>query len=339
MSVSDVKKHTLLNDVKIAFIADDIKDLTEFGVFHNATFSLMLAAQELNVKILLTESNNLKIVKNKIVATFDEVILKREVGSHLKIKSSSEYSLNSFNIIFARKDPPVNENFITYIQMLSLVPHDKFETFIVNNPEGILRANEKLYIFNVPDFIPLTLVTSKKEQLFAFLREHKEAVIKPLFNKGGEGVFYLNVDSINVSSIIEESLANNHTVVIQKYLPEVLSGDKRIILLNGEPVGGIIRTPKPGEFRAHISRGASFKPLTFLKRDIEICNALKPFLIRDGLYFAAIDIIGDYLIEVNITCPANLYETEQAVNKPLSKMIIEWALEIALSNQQPATSN
>lgn len=325
--MSDVKKDTLLNDVKIAFIADDIKNLSEFGVFHNATFSLMLAACELNVKILLTESNNLKIVKNKILAKFDEVILRREVGNHLKVKSSSEYFLDSLNIIFARKDPPVNENFITYIQMLSLVPHDKSETLIVNNPEGILRANEKLYVFNVPNLIPITLVTSKKEEILDFLNKHKEAVIKPLFNKGGEGVFYLKVDGIDTNSIIEKSLANNHTVVIQKYLPEVLNGDKRIILLNGEPVGGIIRIPKPGEFRAHISRGASFKPLVLSKRDIEICKALKPFLIRDGIYFAAIDIIGNYLIEVNVTCPANLYETEQAVNKPLSKIIIQWALE------------
>ena len=324
--MSDVKKNTSLNDIKVAFIADDINDLTEFGIFHNATFSLMLAAQELNVKILLTESNNLKIVNNKIIAKFDEVLLKRELGNHLKIKSSKAYSLDSFNVIFARKDPPVNENFITYIQMLSMISS---ETVIINNPCGILRANEKLYIFNVPNLIPITLVSSKKEELLDFLREHKEAVIKPLFNKGGEGVFYLNINSINVNSVIEKSLANNHTIVIQQYLPEVLNGDKRIILLNGEPVGGIIRVPKPGEFRAHISRGASFKPLTLSKRDIEICTALKPFLVRDGLYFAAIDVIGDYLIEVNITCPANLYETEQAVNKPLSKIIIEWALETA----------
>ena len=324
--MSDIKEHTLKSSLKIAFIADDIKDLTEFGVFHNATFSLMLAAQELNVKILLTESNNLKIVNNKIIAKFDEVILKREVGNHLRIKSTSEYPLDSLNVIFARRDPPVNENFITYIQMLSMLPPD---VLVVNNPLGILRANEKLYIFNVPDFIPLTLVTSKKEELLSFLNKQKEAVIKPLFNKGGEGVFYLNINSINVNSIIEESLTNNHTMVIQKYLPEVLDGDKRIILFNGEPVGGIIRVPKPGEFRAHISRGASFKPLTLSKRDLEICNALKPFLIRDGIYFAAIDIIGDYLIEVNVTCPANLYETEQSINKPLSKMLIEWAVNEA----------
>ena len=333
--MSDVKKDISRNGLKIAFIADDIKNLSEFGIFHNATFSLMLAAQELNVKILLTESNNLKIDNNKITAKFDEVILKREVGNHLKIKSSSEYSLDSLNVIFARKDPPVNENFITYIQILSMISS---ETLIVNNPVGILRANEKLYIFNVPNLIPLTLVTSKKEELLGFLREHKEAVIKPLFNKGGEGVFYLNINSINVDSIIEESLANNHTIVIQKYLPEVLDGDKRIILLNGEPVGGIIRIPKPGEFRAHISRGASYKPLTLSKRDIEICKALKPFLIRDGLYFAAIDVIGDYLIEVNVTCPANLYETEQAVKKPLSRMMIEWAIEAAISSHKSAIS-
>ena len=324
MSVSDIKKNTSLNDIKVAFIADDIKNLNEFEIFHNATFSLMLAAQELNVKILLTESNNLKIVNNKIIAKFDEVLLKREVGNHLKIKSSKEYSLDSLNVIFARKDPPVNENFITYTQMLSMISS---EVLIVNNPAGILRANEKLYIFNVPDLIPITLVTSKKEELLGFLREHKEAVIKPLFNKGGEGVFYLNTNSINVNSIIEESLASNHTVVIQKYLSEVLNGDKRIIILNGIPIGGILRIPKVGEFRANIHRGASVKSYELSKKDYEICEKLKPYLLRDGLYFVAVDIIGDCLIEINVTCPAGIKEIEDLTNKKIAKEIVQWVLE------------
>ena len=120
--MSDVKRNIPLNDIKAAFIADDVRSITEFEFFHNATFALMLAAQELNVKILLTESNNLKIVNNKIIAKFDEVILRREVGNHLKVKSSSEYSLDSLNIIFARKDPPVNENYISYLQKSIQIP-------------------------------------------------------------------------------------------------------------------------------------------------------------------------------------------------------------------------
>ena len=326
MSVSEVNK---IKKVKIGFIADDIRNLNEFGVFHNTTFGLMLAAQELNTKVLFTESNNLKIINNKVFAKFDEIRVKQKINEHFKVIDNAEYSLDSLNIIFARKDPPINESYLSYIQMLSLVPP---KTLIVNNPNGILKSNEKLYVFNFPQIIPPTLVTSYKTQAFDFLKRYKEAVIKPLFNKGGEGVFYLNIESENAeaNSIIEKSIDKEHTVIIQKYLPEVISGDKRIILLNGEPLGGIIRIPKKGEFRAHISRGADFKELILSKKDLAICEMLKPYLLRDGLYFVAIDLIGDYLIEVNFTCPSNLLEVGQcnsnSKSKNLAKDIVLWAI-------------
>ncbi len=335
MSVSDVKKYIERKEIKVVFIADDVKNLTEFGIFHNTTFSLMIAAQELGLRVFLTETNNLKIINNEIVSRFDEVVVKREVSNHLKIISSSELSLDSFEIIFARKDPPVDSNFLSYLQILSILPP---HVLVINNPCGILRANEKLYVFNVPSFIPITLVSSNKKEIIDFLQEHKEVVIKPLFHKGGEGVLYLKADD-DFSSTIDESLSNYQRIIVQKYLPDVMRGDKRIILFNGEPVGGIIRIPKPGEFRAHISRGASFKQLTLSKRDLEICTALKPFLLRDGIYFAAIDIIGDYLIEVNVTCPANLYETEQSIGKPLTKMLVEWAVKLSTSCEELAVNN
>ena len=320
-------------EIKIAFIADDIRNISEFGVFHNATFGLMIAAQEhKNVKILLTESKNLEIINNKVFAKFDEVVLKQEIGDHLKVKDTAEYCLDNLDIIFVRKDPPVDQSYLSLIQALYLVGNTNRKTnarkpFIINHPAGILKANEKLYALNFPKFIPPTMLTINKDRLLAFLKEHKEAVIKSIFNKGGDGVFYLDSNSLNVNPIIELCTSKGEIVLIQKYLPEVMKGDKRIILLKGEPIGGILRIPKEGEFRAHISRGASFKPLIFSKQDLKICQALKPRLIRDGLYFVAIDIIGDYLIEVNVTCPANLIETGQAVGKPLSKMVIDWAIK------------
>ena len=333
MSVSGIKKHTLLNDVKIAFIADDIKNISEFGVFYNATFSLMLAAQELNIKILLAESNNLKIVKNKIVAKFDEVILKREVGNHLKIKSSNEYSLDSFNVVFARKDPPIDENFIAYIQMLSMVSS---KTLIVNNPEGILKANDKLFTLNFPKFTPPTIVTSHTAEILTFLSEYKEVVIKPIFDKGGNGVFYLNQEvKKNVHSIIELSTKNEHrTVLVQKFIPEIVKGDKRIVLLNGNPIGSVIRVPKAGESIASIDRGANVLPGELSKRNLEICEALKLPLMEKGLYFAAIDVIGDYLTEINVSCPAGIQPIENLTGKPIAKEIIKWAVEKALSNER-----
>ena len=339
--MSDVKKvnrlYNLQNEVKVAFIADDIKNFTEFDLFHNATFGLMLAAQELNAKVYLTESNNLKIVNNKVFAKFDEVILKHELSNYLTIKNSNEYPLDLFEIVFARKDPPINEIFISYIQTLLLIPHvspdfsnvkNKSKTLIVNNPAGILQANEKLYALNFPKIIPLTVVTYKKNEILNFLDKHKEAVIKSIFNKGGEGVFYLNKDDKSVDSVIESSIQGGKKVaLIQKYLPEVKAGDKRIVLLNGEPLGAIYRIPKEGEFRANVRRGASIKACQLSKRDLEICETLKPSLQKDGIYFTSIDVIGDYLIEVNVTCPASVQEVERCTGRAVAKEIISWAVE------------
>lgn len=328
--MSDVKE---VNQIKVAFIADDVKNFTEFDIFYNATFALMLAAQESQLKVLLTESKNLKIVNNKVFAKFDEVILKQEVGSYLKIKNSNEVALDSIEIIFARKDPPINENYIAYIQTLTLVPHnipinDRFKTLIVNSPEGILKANEKLYALNFPEIIPPTLVTSNKNEILEFLSEYKEMVVKPLFNKGGEGVFYLTKDSKNNNSIIEAcTYGESRVALVQKYIPDVIKGDKRIVLLNGEPIGAISRIPAREEFRTSVRRGASVKAYELSKRDMEICKTLKPFLQRDGLYFTSIDVIGDYLIEVNVTCPASLQEVERFTKRPVAKEIVNWAVK------------
>ena len=327
--MSDVNKNNITNEIKVAFIADDIKNLNEFGILHNTTFSLMIAVQELGKKVFLIESKNLKIVNSTVYALCDEVLLKREVGNYLQVKSSEEIALKSFNVIFARKDPPINEAFVSYAQILSLIELNKFDKpFIINSPLSLISSNEKLFTLDFPNLIPETIVTSNKNEIISFLNVHKEIVVKPLFNKGGEGVFYLKLGDVNVNQIVELYTDGMKKIIVQKYLPEVLTGDKRIILLNGDPVGAIVRIPKEGEFRTHISRGASFKSHALSKRDLEICEAIKPFLIKQRLYFVAIDVIGDYLIEVNFTCPANLYETEQSVGKPLTKMVIEWAIRM-----------
>ncbi len=332
MSVSDVKGVNRMKEVKgiqIGFIGDGIKDFSKIDIFHDSTFALMLAAQDIKTRVLYAESNCLKIINNKVLAKFDEVTLRREPGNHIEVKNTVEYSLDSLNIIFARKDPPVNENFLSYLQMLTLVS----KALIVNNPEGMLKANEKLYALNFPDFIPATLVSSSKNEILEFLDKHKEAVIKPLFDKGGEGIFYLNKSIQNTNAIIETSTQEEtRLALVQKYIPEVTVGDKRIILLNGEPMGAILRIPKVGELRANMNRGASVKPCEISKRDLEICEALKPFLQKDGLYFTGIDVIGNYLTEVNVTSPTGIQEIEKLTGKSLAPEIIKWAVEKAINN-------
>lgn len=329
--MSEVNKHNQLRKIrkkiKIGFIADDIKNFSEFDVSYNATFALMLAAQELGCEVLLATSNDLKIINNQVSAKFAHVLLKHKVNNYLKVAKTKEYFLNTLDVVFARKDPPVNENYIAYIQMLNLVS----KALVVNNPEGILRANEKLYPLSFPKIVPPTIVTSKKSQILDFLKEHKEIVLKPLFFKGGEGVFYLNKDSRDNNPIIEASTINETKYILaQKYIPDVIRGDKRIVLLNGKILGAISRVPHHLEFRASVRRGAKIKAYKLSKKDFEICEMLKPALVKDGIYFASIDLIGDYLIEVNVTCPASLQEVERATGKPVAKEIVKWAVEKAL---------
>lgn len=344
MSVSEIKELNKITELKVAFIADGVKNFSKSDIFHDSSFALMLAMQKLNVRILLTESNNLKIINNKVFAKFDEVSVKQEENNHLKVKSSADYSLDAFNIIFARKDPPVNENFLSYLLMLSLTPHlgdnscdskNQCKPLIINNPEGMLKANEKLYALNFPEFIPTTIVTSKKNEILDFLNEHNEAVIKPLYDKGGEGVFYLNKGLKNLEEVIETSVNNGPSVaIVQKYIPEVKNGDKRIILLNGVPLGAILRVPKAGEFRANMSRGASVRACTLSGRDLEICEALKPYLQKDGLHFAGIDVINGYLTEVNVTSPTGLQEIERLDGRAVAQEIANWAVETVVSKSQ-----
>lgn len=326
--MSDLKK---LNNLKIGFIADGVKKFTKSDIFHDSSFALMLAAQKLNTNILLTESNNLKIINNKVFAKFDEVNVKQEENNHIFINNSIELPLQELDIIFARKDPPVNEDFISYALMLTLISEadkSKKKPLIINDPFSLLKANEKLYALNFPTLIPTTLVTSKKNEIIDFVNEYKEAVVKPLFDKGGGGIFYIDKESKSTYTIIEAVTKDEtHTVLVQKYIPDVVNGDKRIILLNGNPIGAILRVPKAGEFRANMNKGASVKACNLSKRDLEICEAIKPFLQRDGLYFTGIDVIGNYLTEINVTSPTGLQEIQKLNGTSPADEIIQWAMD------------
>ena len=325
--MSDINKINKKKTVQVAFIADDIKVLNDFGLFHNTTFGLMLACKKLkNIKIFLTQSDKLMVQNNKIYAYFEEIVPSQNMKQHLKIINKGLFPLDYFDVLFSRKDPPVNQDYLSYLQILTLQLQKK-KPVIVNNPYGILKANEKLYTFNFPDIIPPTLVTANKTEIFSFMKKYREIVIKPLFNKGGEGVFYLRDKSKRALKIIKSSLKKNHVILLQKYIPAVKRGDKRIILLNGEPLGGIIRIPKRGEFRAHISRGAKYQKLKLSKQDLSICRKLKPYLQRDEIYFAGIDLIGKYLIEVNVTCPANLIEAGECNKRLMAEEIVKWAIQ------------
>ena len=308
--------------MNFAFIADEI---TTFIKDHDSTWTLMLAAKKLGNKVFYAHASSLSFKDNQACAQFieldDEFFSFQESNNAKLVKfpvipldenpSPSKYpckeiNLDDFKIIFMRKDPPVDAAYSFQTQILSLCK----KALVVNNPASILINNEKLSILNFPDLIVETIVTQDASEIKDFVSKNKKAVLKPLDGKGGEGIFVLEEDDKNLNSIIETSLANNQTpLMLQKYIPDISSqGDKRLILANGKCIGAVLRVPNKKDNRGNLAAGASFEKYSPSKRDLEIVEKISSFLIENKIYFAGIDIIGDYLTEINITSPTCLQE-------------------------------
>ena len=233
--------------------------------------------------------------------------------------------LHWFDVVFMRKDPPVDDLYLFATQMLALT--DPAQTFVTNAPRGILNANEKLYALNFPTAIPPSLVSAEPVHLRAFMDEQGgEMIVKPLDACGGAGVFHLHSRDRNVNAILEMSTSNGRRpIMAQRYLPEIRQGDKRLILLDGNPLGATLRVPRADEHRGNIHVGGTCIKAPVTERDLEIVAALRPRLRADGLHFVGLDIIGDYLTEVNVTSPTGVQEINQLDGVCLERPVIDFA--------------
>jgi glutathione synthase len=205
-------------------------------------------------------------------------------------------------LVNVRLDPPFNIKYITALHILSKVgPH----SYVTNSPHGILNMPEKIIPHDLAPYIPATLVTHSEEEIIKFWKKHKDIVVKPLYEYGGKSVFRLKPGEENYRSIIAAILESyNEQVVAQKFIPEVKKGDKRIILIEGNIVGQALRVPAKGQLQASVTLGGSINRTTLTPREKEICKKLKPILLKNDIFLCGIDIIGDYLTEINVTCPA-----------------------------------
>jgi glutathione synthase len=208
--------------------------------------------------------------------------------------------------------------------LLSLI--DETKCFVMNHPRGLREANEKLYALRFPEQIPQTLVTSDMQRLKEFMEElGGEMIIKPLEASGGSGVFYLNTEDRNTNSILEAATDNGRKMIMgQRYLPEIRQGDKRLIVLDGEPLGAVMRVPREDEHRGNIHVGGTVLKTDVSKRDREIVAALAPSLRADGLYFVGLDVIGDWLTEVNVTSPTGIQEINELDGVKLEANVIDF---------------
>jgi glutathione synthase len=312
-----------MRKLKIGVVMDPIDKI---NIDKDTTFVLMLEAQRRGHELYFMELDDLFIRGGTPGGRFRRLELARATP-HYQLGEHRTGALEEFDTIWMRKDPPFDLKFFFATHLLSLVDHSK--CFVMNNPKGLREANEKLYALRFPEQIPQTLVTSDMARLRAFMTElGGEMIIKPLDGCGGSGVFYLNEQDRNTNSILEAATDTGRRLVMgQRYLPEIRQGDKRIILLDGEPLGGVLRVPLESETRGNIHVGGQCMKTEVTERDREICAALAPLLRADGLYLVGLDIIGSFLTEVNVTSPTGIQEINALNGVYLESNVVDFVAQ------------
>ena len=307
---------------KFAFIMDSLERVL---VDKDTTFVFMLEAQFRGHEIYSLGLRDLYAHGRQVIARARQCELTRRGTPHYTfLDDGVEYPLEHFDAVFMRKDPPADAAYLYATMLLSLA--DERKTFVLNKPAGLREANEKLYSLNFPDAIPPTLVTYEIPRLKTFLAEQGgEMIVKPLDGHGGEGVFLAAAKDRNLGAILETvTQFETRLIMAQRYIPEARKGDKRLIVLDGEPLGCMLRVPRDDEHRGNIHVGGNCVKAPITTRDRAICRMLKPRLERDGLYFVGLDIIGDYLTEVNVTSPTGVQEIDRLDGVNLEGKVIDF---------------
>jgi len=289
------------NSLKVAFQMDPMESLNIEG---DSTFALMLEAQKRRHKLWHYDVNDMTYEHGNVFALSRPVTVRPEKGDHFTFGAPEIINLRDMDVIWMRQDPPFDMAYITATHLLELIAD---ETLVLNNPAEVRNAPEKLFVIKFRDLMPATMITRREEDVRAFRRKHNEIIVKPLYGNGGTGVFHLKEGDSNLGSLMEMFLENTREpVMIQEFLPEVVRGDKRIILVDGEAVGAINRVPADGEIRSNLVAGGKAERSALTPREQEICEALKPELKKRGLLFVGIDVIGDWLTEINVTSPTGI---------------------------------
>ena len=285
----------------------------------DSTFALALEAQARGHGLFHYLPQHLVLREGRIRAKARALSVKREKGAHFRLGSPQLLDLASLDVILMRQDPPFDMAYITATHLLEQV-HP--QTLVVNDPVHVRNAPEKLYVTHFHELMPPTLIASDKEQILEFRAAHGDIIVKPLFGNGGAGVFHLTPQDENLNALLEMfTQLYREPVVVQRYLPEVRAGDKRIILIDGEPAGAINRIPPEGEARSNLHVGGKAVRASLTARDREICEAIGPALKQKGLIFVGIDVIGDYLTEINVTSPTGIQEIDRFDGVNLSARI------------------
>lgn len=292
--------------MKIAFQMDPIGPI---NIDADSTFRIAEEAQARGHELFYYTPENLSYRAGRVVARGWPLTVRRDAGNHYSLGDEAEVDLSAFDVVWLRQDPPFDMFYITNTHLLERV-HP--ETLVVNDPFWVRNFPEKLLVLDFPDLTPPTMIARELADLKAFKAEHGDVILKPLYGNGGAGVFRLKEDDRNLASLHELFMAQSREpLIMQKFLPDVSNGDKRVILVDGEPVGAINRVPAKGETRSNMHVGGRPEKVGLTDRDREICAAIGPLLKEKGQVFVGIDVIGDYLTEINVTSPTGIQELER----------------------------
>ncbi len=290
-------------------IAVQMDHVRTVNIVGDTTFALSLEAQRRGHRLYHYTPDRLAMVGGKLFARIEEMTVRDEKGNHFSLGEPVRTDLSEMDVVLLRQDPPFDMNYITTTHMLERI-HPK--TLVVNDPAWVRNSPEKIFVTEFPDLMPETLITKDPQEVAAFRREHGDIIVKPLYGNGGAGVFHLHEADRNLASLLELfGQMFREPFIVQRYLKDVRKGDKRIILIDGEAVGAVNRVPAEHESRSNMHIGGRAEKAELTPRELEICARIGPSLRERGFILVGIDVIGDWMTEINVTSPTGIREVKR----------------------------
>ena len=287
-------------------VAIQMDPIESVDIDADSTFALALEAQRRGHRLSHYQTSDMAFRDGRVLALVRSLTVRREEGNHFDLGAAEPRELSTMDVVLMRQDPPFD---MAYITATHLLEHIHPATRVVNDPVHVRNAPEKLFVTHFRDLMPPTLITSNPALIHEFRAEHDDIILKPLYGNGGSGVFHIAPGDENLNMLVEMlTQMYREPIIVQRYLPEVRGGDKRIILVDGEAAGAVNRVPQEGEARSNMHVGGIAEAATLSDRDLDICRAIGPTLKERGMIFVGIDVIGRYLTEINVTSPTGLQE-------------------------------
>ena len=300
-------------------VAVQMDPIARINVKGDSTFALLLEAQKRGHRLSYYTPDRLALLDNRVFATVEPLTVRDVAGDHFTLSQPRRTELREFDVVLLRQDPPFDLAYITTTHLLERLQPD---TLVVNDPAYVRNSPEKVFVTEFPELMPPTLITRDLAEIKAFRAAHGDIVMKPLYGHGGGAVFRITRDDLNFGSLYDMfSVTFREQWVIQKFLPAVKDGDKRIILVDGEYAGAVNRIPAADDLRSNMVRGGSPAATDLTRREREICAALAPALRERGLLFVGIDVIGDYITEINVTSPTGIRAVKNVGGPDIAAMI------------------